>query len=1255
MLDLRGAVLALVLIVLAAAAPPAFAAPELELAPRAGSVVATRWLGRPFLSPLEVDLRLAVRNASSTTVAVGVVGRVTASRAPAAIVDGVATFGTVAPRATVRSNDTVTLRIASLLDVLRLGTSLQVAFTYSTDNQAPTARMTAGAPVTVGSPVALDGSTSSDPEGAALTYAWTLADRPAGSTAVLTGAGSAVSLVPDVPGAYVVRLVVGDGQASSPPATLTLQATPRPLLAGAPDDLATAVLVDVDTGPVAPSDVDAASRVILNRLLVMLDESATVAQVNAAASAVGATLAYARRGSALLTFGVPSQPSVHALHALAATLEAQPGIVIATHDSIASVEALPTNPDGSPVASQTLRHLLPTRFPAAWNARRRLDGCTPGGQTVIVHDSFGSIAPFGLSTQLPSFVPAVVSSDPNDPQHGYDVAMVLGAKHDGVVPTGANPAGECLRIEGLSQGLLGQNQAIDQLAVRLSSLSENTVVNLSYAFVIPTVCGAPTSTTCTTADIAAAPPGQIRDYVEQRALAALHWAARGLNDVVSARVLFTVAAGNNLGSSAADVYPGFAEARFANVVVAPRTLPIATSEFTRADLWGGGGLGADARLTTAQATAVQSQFAALDKLSLLLESVDHTFTVGATEGGLLASPTVFSNVGADVWAVGSDIPRSDSRTIEGTSFAAPTVAGLATYLWSLSPELRSADVARTLDLIRQNARRVGDRLLIDAYATVLAIDRPGAMPIRRAILDLTNDDRFDDADVQRYLDAFESATGTARWGREDLNGDGDVGGGIRAAMDLDAAAYDGERAVLQQITQLIEGIPVTFDEARVTDLQALCYFAYSPLYAEDRAEQRTDLLGERCTPRLQATGGVFRNALTPGARGTAFLVKLRADDGSPPAAAVTLQIRGPAGWGGGVPQTMSYPAGAVRWWHTVEAPPIDGRYTISASVGGESLSFDFDVDTSASLEPTAAINFSRITSSRVESSWTPVQGAASYVARVVDLTSGTPVIVPAAVFVTDSRASLAGLPLQIGRDYRHQVWALSSDPRSESPTLPPRFDASFNRRSFQVDLQISPSQIQVSGGGEVTLAANYSTRVTNRQTVWSATVGAIVSTGPNTARWIAPSGALTAQITATNAGTASISDTVGASVDGVELCDGQSAQAKWDGEWLVEPWSDGRANGCFPLEVVLPPFEPRVVIRNGKATFPDRPDVDPVDVIYQCPAVTTEFNVQLPIRVAVREDVVLGPDARRWLAGFFTVRVGDGRCQIAGSVKRVSP
>lgn len=109
----------------------------------------------------------------------------------------------------------------------------------------------------VGDTVALDGSGSSDPDGDALTYAWTLVARPSGSNAALDGGNTATpTLVVDVPGTYTLELVVSDGSASSAPDTVRVLTANTAPVANAGSDRTAAIGETVELDGSGSTDVD---------------------------------------------------------------------------------------------------------------------------------------------------------------------------------------------------------------------------------------------------------------------------------------------------------------------------------------------------------------------------------------------------------------------------------------------------------------------------------------------------------------------------------------------------------------------------------------------------------------------------------------------------------------------------------------------------------------------------------------------------------------------------------------------------------------------------------------------------------------------------------------------------------------------------------------------------------------------------------------------------------------------------------------
>ncbi len=115
--------------------------------------------------------------------------------------------------------------------------SAPVTVTISTQNSAPVANAGPNQTVAAGGTVQLDGSASSDVDGNALRFRWSLLSTPAGSSATLSATNLVnPTFVTDLTGTYVAQLIVNDGFVESIPATVTVTVT-----AGTPPLAATLV------------------------------------------------------------------------------------------------------------------------------------------------------------------------------------------------------------------------------------------------------------------------------------------------------------------------------------------------------------------------------------------------------------------------------------------------------------------------------------------------------------------------------------------------------------------------------------------------------------------------------------------------------------------------------------------------------------------------------------------------------------------------------------------------------------------------------------------------------------------------------------------------------------------------------------------------------------------------------------------------------------------------------------------------------
>jgi RHS repeat-associated protein len=127
------------------------------------------------------------------------------------------------------------------------------------ENRPPTANAGPDQTVPLGALVQLDGAGSTDPDGDALSYRWSFVSRPAGSQAALSSTTAVrPTFTVDLPGGYIVQLIVNDGRVDSAPDTVRIDTLNSAPVANAGPDQTVAVgaLVQLDGSGSSDPDGD---------------------------------------------------------------------------------------------------------------------------------------------------------------------------------------------------------------------------------------------------------------------------------------------------------------------------------------------------------------------------------------------------------------------------------------------------------------------------------------------------------------------------------------------------------------------------------------------------------------------------------------------------------------------------------------------------------------------------------------------------------------------------------------------------------------------------------------------------------------------------------------------------------------------------------------------------------------------------------------------------------------------------------------
>jgi len=621
--------------------------------------------------------------------------------------------------------------------------------------------------------------------------------------------------------------------------------TERSILQGKRASPAVPATMDLPEVPVDPCDIE--DGVIMTRLDVRLAPKATIGQVNDALSAAGAGIVSMSAGSPFVTVGVPRAASVAALHDLAKSLGAAQGILWASAGSESSPQILPFAAPGLPN-----RSLLPTRSPVAWNARHlAVDGCDSRKVPILVADNFIRPDPYAeFPVQVPGFFPSPPTEmgSPVTPTHGYDVVTTMAALFDDRNPTGANPFSQCLDVLGVQVSRLMPSQEIAR--IQRNFPPERFILKYSRGFRgnctrETIVSGSGFVDHCEDASV---------DHIAsaaERARWAEEWKKLTIGDWD--RYLVASAAGNfradptevaNPAGYAATVYPGLGIARFASVFNIVTDVDPSFGFEVNAGLWQPSFPDENLTADASDVADLQATLAAdgLDQAP----RVDNVLITGSTtpnDDPAALIESAFSNVGPDVVAPGEQITMLNAPE-QGTSFSAPQVSGLASYLWLLSDDLRNVQPASTT---------------------------------RRAILDNARDfplaGKLVDACASAHLGVYLDANGmvlepaTKDYDRFDVNGDGFSGGSHTERFDLDRVGSTRYGAAdYGTASQEIEGTQAAFNESEVTDLDVISYYAYSGLYTGDPTARHTMISGLCGASPIVVTFAWAGVEITPGGK-----------------------------------------------------------------------------------------------------------------------------------------------------------------------------------------------------------------------------------------------------------------------------------------------------------------------------------------------------------------------------------------------------
>lgn len=602
-------------------------------------------------------------------------------------------------------------------------------------------------------------------------------------------------------------------------------------LPGNPGDNANSRIADVDTNETyAPSEYStdpSGTRILRTLIAIAIDNAATVQQINMLLERINGSIVYSSAGSGVIHVRIPDPLTLGALQTLMSQISSDAAVDFVIETVVPGADQLPSQQ--TPLSR--LHHHLAVRGGAAWNARSAVaQGSAPN---LIISDFFGNGIPNADNTVTFLNGPDFVTTVPN--VHGYHVLGIIAGSFGGTDArgdvTGMYPGPAPLKTTVIDlqasqppyeARIAKQIQTIVAGGARvvLNTSLNNGAMKTSNSDRYSTVWGEYWARLIRGVNQQAANSIIEDSYIHSGS-------AGNINPAQNARIAF-----HNSAWNAATLPARFGPplARFNNTLVVEnrRGIEKPNQEFTT-----GCTLSASS-FSSGNISAIGSWENGLGIWSFL----DSASSAGST----------FINAFGQV------------QQVEGTSMAAPQVAGLAAYLWAIRPALKASEITQ---IILTNPHEASlactGSPAIDAYAATLALDDaaglnnadPQRIPVRLALLDVAgNDKQFNVEDVAAYLDALFPTTSAsdADYSRFDLNGDGFTGGARTARFNLNIDYEPSGRtskytqiSLAQNGTILRKSNGNPLDETALTDFEILCYYVNSNLFTGTAQEISTAL------------------------------------------------------------------------------------------------------------------------------------------------------------------------------------------------------------------------------------------------------------------------------------------------------------------------------------------------------------------------------------------------------------------------------